>query len=64
MAERTKTPGPSNSDTPTRDPAEGARENVNIEESAGGISNRPIEQEQREQQNLPPRGRTRGEHDA
>jgi hypothetical protein len=64
MAERTTTPDSSVPRTPPRDPAEGARENVNIEEAASGISNRPIEQEQREQQNLPPRGRTRGEHDA
>jgi hypothetical protein len=41
-----------------RDPAEGPRENVN--EEGGGISNRPIEEEQREQQNLPPRGSSKG----
>jgi hypothetical protein len=64
MAERTQAPDSSDPSTPTRDPAEGARENVNIEEGASGISTRPIEQEQREQQNLPPRGRSRGEHDA
>lgn len=40
---------------PRRDPAEGARENVNSNEEAG-ITNRPIEEEQRDQQNLPPRG--------
>ena len=38
-----------------QDPAEGSRENVNTGED-GGISNRPIEEEQREQQDLPPRG--------
>ena len=38
-----------------QDPAEGSRENVNTSEE-GGISNRPIEEEQREQQDLPPRG--------
>ena len=38
-----------------QDPAEGSRENVNIDEESG-ISNRPIEEEQREQQDLPPRG--------
>ena len=38
-----------------KQPAEGSRENVNTgEESA--ISNRPIEEEQRDQQNLPTRG--------
>jgi hypothetical protein len=50
-----------------REPAEGARDNVNADSESSGISNRPIEQEQREQQNLPPRGeskRERGEHDA
>jgi len=38
-----------------QDPAEGSREHVNTGEDAG-ISNRPIEEEQREQQDLPPRG--------
>jgi hypothetical protein len=37
-----------------RDPAEGSRENLNEESS--GITNRPIREEQREQQNVPPRG--------
>jgi hypothetical protein len=38
-----------------RDPAEGSRENVNTNEESD-ISNRPIEEEQRDQQGLPPRG--------
>jgi hypothetical protein len=38
-----------------KEPAEGSRDNVNTNEEAG-ITNRPIEEEQREQQNLPPRG--------
>jgi hypothetical protein len=38
-----------------KEPAEGSRENVNISEESG-ITNRPIEEEQRDQQNLPPRG--------
>jgi hypothetical protein len=38
-----------------RDPAEGSRDNVNTNEEAD-ITNRPIEEEQRDQQNLPPRG--------
>jgi hypothetical protein len=38
-----------------RQPAEGSRENVNTSEESG-ISNRPIEEEQRDQQNLPRRG--------
>jgi hypothetical protein len=41
-----------------KEPAEGSRENENVE---SGISNRPIEDEQREQQNLPPRGRSKDE---
>ena len=40
---------------PRSDPAEGARENVNTNEESG-VSNRPIEEEQRDQQGLPPRG--------
>lgn len=43
-----------------RDSAEGSRENVNTNEEAG-ISNRPIEEEQRDQQNLPPRGERKDE---
>jgi hypothetical protein len=40
--------------------AEGSRDNVDVE---GGISNRPIEEEQRDQQDLPPRGESRrGSH--
>jgi len=39
-----------------KEPAEGSRENENIE---SGITNRPIEEEQREQQNLPPRGHSK-----
>ena len=38
-----------------KQPAEGSRENVNTGEESG-ITNRPIEEEQRDQQNLPPRG--------
>jgi hypothetical protein len=45
-----------------KQPAEGSRENVNTDEESG-ITNRPIEEEQREQQNLPPRGeRKEGAH--
>ena len=42
-----------------KEPAEGSRENENAE---GGISNRPIAEEQREQQSLPPPGRTKDEN--
>ncbi len=38
--------------------AEGSRENVNIPtgDQGGGITNRPLQQERREQQSVPPRG--------
>jgi hypothetical protein len=42
-----------------KEKAEGSRENENVE---SGISNRPIDEEQRDQQGLPPRGRTRDEN--
>jgi hypothetical protein len=37
-----------------KEPAEGSRENTNVQ--GGGITNRPLEEERREQQELPPRG--------
>jgi hypothetical protein len=53
-------------DASMKEQAEGSRENVNIsgdtDESqrgtgnAGGITNRPLEQEEKEQSELPPRG--------
>jgi hypothetical protein len=52
-------------DPSSQEPAEGSRDNVNVEQIGNddrreaGISNRPIEEEQREQQNLPPRGRAK-----
>jgi hypothetical protein len=42
-------------DPSSKEPAEGSRENVNTDQESG-ITNRPIEEEQREQQDLPPRG--------
>jgi hypothetical protein len=52
------------SDVPNRasnqEQAEGSRENVNESEEGGGVSNRPIAEEQAEQQNLPPRGSSKG----
>lgn len=36
------------------EPAEGSRENTNLD--SGGITNRPLERERHEQQELPPRG--------
>ncbi len=42
-----------------QEPAEGSRDNVNGGaggQTGAGISNRPLEQEQEEQQSLPPRG--------
>jgi hypothetical protein len=46
---------------PRRDPAEGSRENVNTNEESEA-TNRPIEEEQRDQLDLPPRGRKDGTH--
>jgi hypothetical protein len=43
-----------------KQPAEGSREHVNTSEESG-ITNRPIEEEQRDQQNLPPRGERKDE---
>jgi hypothetical protein len=58
-----------NADTPNqaanKEPAEGSRENVNGSgsEDAGGISNRPLSEEEGRQQNLPPRGEAKdGSH--
>lgn len=45
--------------TSNREKAEGSRENENVE---SGISNRPIADEQREQQSLPPRGKSKDEN--
>jgi hypothetical protein len=53
MAEPRDTSVPN--EQPPRDPAEGSRENVNTDQESG-VTNRPIEEEQRDQQNLPPRG--------
>jgi hypothetical protein len=48
-----------------KEPAEGSRENVNVPGgaddskgggNAGGITNRPLDEEKREQAELPPRG--------
>ena len=41
-----------------KEKAEGSRQNENVE---SGISNRPIAEEQREQQSLPPRGGSKDE---
>jgi len=53
-------------DASMKEPAEGSRENVNVpggadqsargNANAGGITNRPLEQEEQEQAELPPRG--------
>ena len=63
-----------NADTPNqaanKEPAEGSRENVDTggdddagNDDAGGISNRPLSEEARRQQNLPPRGEAKdGSH--
>jgi hypothetical protein len=60
-----------NADTPNqaanKEPAEGSRENVNASggdtDNAGGISNRPLAEEENRQHNLPPRGEAKdGSH--
>jgi hypothetical protein len=38
------------------EPAEGSRDTVNVDQNSGGISNRPLEEEQQRQQRLPNRG--------
>jgi hypothetical protein len=40
-----------------KEKAEGSRENTN---EGAGISNRPVEEEQQRQENLPPRGDSKG----
>jgi hypothetical protein len=64
MTERHDPHDISTSDIPNRasnqEKTEGSRENVNVNEEGGGISNRPIAEEQAEQQSLPPRGSSKG----
>lgn len=67
-AETPEPPGAPN-DASTKEQAEGSRENVNVSSganagqraggNAGGITNRPLEQEEQEQAELPPRGKSR-----
>lgn len=45
-------------DPSSKEPAEGSRQDVNPDQESG-ITNRPIEEEQREQQDLPPRGESK-----
>jgi len=43
-----------------KEPAEGARETVDhADDAAGGITNRPLEEERDNQDRLPPRGETK-----
>ena len=50
---------------PTREPAEGSRDNVRANQGTegqqGGITNRPVERERNEQAQVPPRGQTKEE---
>jgi hypothetical protein len=56
------------SQNPNRKPAEGSRDNlrgnqdIGNENEAGGISNRPLEEENQEQRELPNRGQSREEN--
>jgi len=49
---------------PDRDQAEGSREQVRGSSEGGGISNRGLDREMDEQQDLPPRGRSRSDSDS
>jgi hypothetical protein len=44
-----------------KEPAEGSRETVRDADRQSGITNRPIEREQEEQSQLPPRGQSKDE---
>lgn len=41
------------------EPAEGSRENFNANDDSGGITNRPLSREEREQDEVPPRGQNK-----
>lgn len=60
------TGGGRDQDTPNqaanKEPAEGSRENA--ADDAGGISNRPLSEEEGRQNNLPPRGEAKGDSHA
>jgi len=57
MAQDRSTGGVPENRPDNKEPAEGSREN------AGGISNRPLSEEQQRQENLPPRGESKdGSH--
>ena len=47
-----------------REPAEGARDTDGGGRDAGGISNRPLSEEEDRQHNLPPRGEAKGDSHA
>ena len=44
-----------------KEPAEGSRETVGGSEDAGGITNRPLDREEQEQREVPPRGEAKHE---
>lgn len=46
-----------------KEKAEGSRDNVNVDEG-GGITNRPLEEEQENQNRVPPRGDAKGDSHA
>lgn len=52
-------------DTPNREsnmePAEGSRETVRDSQNRGGITNRPLDRERSEQEQLPERGESQSE---
>lgn len=44
-----------------KEPAEGSRDTTGAADEAGGITNRPLEREEREQEEVPPRGQRKDE---
>ena len=44
-----------------KEPAEGSRENAGASDNAGGITNRPLDREEKEQEQVPPRGEAKHE---
>jgi hypothetical protein len=44
-----------------KEPAEGSRETVTGGDNAGGVTNRPLDREEQEQREVPPRGQEKHE---
>lgn len=60
MSEQSRQPDEAPNHASSMEKAEGSRENTN---TGAGITNRPLEEEQKEQESLPPRGKSKdGSH--